>query len=139
MKINRNQKLQEIAPKNTIHLNIIFAFKAFLLLSIFSFQGHAQSTESPIPDSEKNILNKADKFQNENSKIIEQIIIFQDIPTFPKFLITGDPVKDESDYAVRKNKWIEENQLTYDLLQPKSLPNAEEEKLIESKKMLIKL
>ncbi len=140
MKINWNHKLEETPLKISNLLNRIFALKSLLVFSIFfSFQSFAQSIIHLIPDSDKNILSKEDKIQNGNSITIKEIIVFQDIPTFPKFYITGNSVRDESDYSARKLKWIAENQLTYDLLQPKSLPSADEEKIIESKKTLIKL
>ena len=138
MKINWNHKLEETPLKISNLLNRIFALKSLLVLSIFfSFQSFAQSTIHLIPDSDKNILSKEDKIKN--SIIIKEIIVFQEIPTFPKFYITGNPVKDESDYAAKKMKWIAENQLTYDLLQPKSLPSADQEMIIDSKKTLKKL
>jgi hypothetical protein len=46
--------------------------------------------------------------------------IIEDETAFPKYIETGDPIKDSENYALRKQKWIEQNPEAYqELINPK--------------------
>jgi hypothetical protein len=41
-------------------------------------------------------------------------ITILDLPGYPKYIATGDPVQDEKAYQAAKTKWMNENQSAYD-------------------------
>ena len=49
-----------------------------------------------------------------------QEVVIDDETAFPKYIETGDPIKDSENYASRKQKWIEQNPEAYQqLINPK--------------------
>jgi hypothetical protein len=41
-------------------------------------------------------------------------ITILDLPGYPKYIVTGDPLEDEKVYQAAKTKWMNENQTAYD-------------------------
>lgn len=41
-------------------------------------------------------------------------ITILDLPGYPKYIVTGDPVQDEKNYQIAKSKWMSENQEAYE-------------------------
>ncbi|MCB0820811.1 MAG: hypothetical protein KDC13_09320 [Bacteroidetes bacterium] len=75
--------------------------------------------------SKSNISSK--RIEKEKSKPVHQAsanekvaagkareITILDLPGYPKYIVTGDPVQDEKNYQIAKSKWMSENQETYE-------------------------
>lgn len=50
---------------------------------------------------------------NQNTIAKKEIVIFPDIPSFPKYEQTGNPLVDNENYRIKKDAWISANQAEY--------------------------
>ena len=77
----------------------------FLFISIAGF-ANAQSTRT-TNDNRENVSKSQSSAAASKNEIPE-------LPGFPKYTNTGDKEKDAATYKEAKEKWIKENQATYD-------------------------
>lgn len=63
------------------------------------------------PELQSQINNKAMSIQSNAPK--KMIVIFPEIPSFPKYVQTGNPQADDENYRVNKEAWINSHQAEY--------------------------
>ena len=81
------------------------------------------STKTPVVYPEKNPGNPNDPPR--------QLKIFDDIPSFPSFLYSGDLLTDYINYFIQKEVWISNNPAKYNSLIIESSENAEQLRSLE--------
>ena len=55
------------------------------------------------------------QFEEERANVrpAQQVVILPNVPSFPKYVKSGNPAQDESNYRAAKDAWIQSNQKLY--------------------------
>lgn len=110
------------------------------ILSIgFAINSYSQTTNNSLPSTVRKIETSENTQSSPIDKKVErkapakEITVVESEPTFPKYIDTGNPEQDQSNYAARKAEWIKNNPEAYERMQFKRELTPSERKELELK------